>query len=84
MSDRCHEGMNMEVVIDARAISRTERILLVKNAIEKTFDGRIVVLTDDQNAREDISCAAQKHGWVMKGIETLGDSYKITLKPLAV
>jgi TusA-related sulfurtransferase len=74
-------GVTMKVIVEARRLSREARDLLIGNAIKKAVNGEIVVLTDDDNAREDISYAARNHGWMLKGIESQGDSYRITITP---
>ncbi len=71
-------GLTMKVV-DARRLSRAERALLTGYAIKKVGSGEIVVLVDDGNAREDISHAARNHGWMLRDIESQGDSYRITI-----
>ena len=71
----------MKVIVDARRLSREERVLLIGNAIKKVGNGEIVALADDDSAREDISHAARNHGWMLKGIESQGDSYRITIAP---
>ncbi len=71
-------GLTMKV-IDARGLSRAERVLLTGYAIKKAGSGEIVVLADDDNAKEDISHAARNHGWILKGIESQGDSCRVTI-----
>jgi len=69
----------MKVIVDARRVSREQQLLLVENAIHKTSDGEIVVVTDDDSASEDISLAAGNHGWVLKGIEFREDCCRIII-----
>jgi hypothetical protein len=71
----------VKVIIDARRLSREERFLLIGTAIKKVGTGEIVALADDENSREDISYAAEKHGWMLNGVEVRGDSYRITITP---
>ena len=71
----------MNVIVDARGVSKEERDLLIGTAIRKADTGEIVVLADDEAASEDISEAAGKHGWVLKGQECKGDRYRVTLSP---
>jgi TusA-related sulfurtransferase len=68
----------MKVIVDARGISRAERVLLIERAIQKAEE-EIVVLADDDNEKEDISHAARNHGWMLKGVESHGESYRITI-----
>ena len=74
-------GLIMKVIVDARRLAKKQRLLLIGNAIKKVGNGEIVVLADDDNAREDISQAAEHHGWMLKGIESQGDIYRITITP---
>ena len=74
-------GLTMKVIVEARRLSREQRILLIGNAVKKVANGEIVVLADDDNAREDISLAARNHGWMVNRIESEGDSYRITITP---
>lgn len=70
------------MIIDARGLSRAERILLTGHAIRKAANGEIgeiVVLTDDDHSGDDISRAAGNYGWVLRGIESQGDSLRITI-----
>ncbi len=69
----------MKMIVDARGISRAERVLLIERAIQKAEKREIVVLADDDNEKEDISQAARNHGWMLKGIESHEESYRITL-----
>jgi len=72
-------GLTMKVIVEARRLSREQRVLLIGNAVKKAGNGEIVVLADDDNAKEDISLAARNHGWMLKEIELQGDSYRITI-----
>ena len=74
-------GLTMKMIVEARRLSREQRILLIGNAVKKAGNGEIVVLADDDNAKEDISCAARNHGWMVNRIESEGDSYRITITP---
>jgi TusA-related sulfurtransferase len=67
------------VTIDARGLSRAERILLTGYAINKVGSGEIVVLADDDHAGEDISHTAVNHRWMLRGIESQGDCCRITI-----
>ncbi len=69
----------MKVIIDARGIPREEQFLLIGRAFKKAEAGEIVVLADDDNEKVDISHAARNHGWVLKGIESHGGNYRITI-----
>jgi tRNA 2-thiouridine synthesizing protein A len=75
-------GLTMKVIVDARRLSRAERVLLIESAIKKAEEGEIVVLADDDNEKEDISHAARNHGWILKGIESRGERYRITISKL--
>ncbi len=69
----------MKVIVDARGISRAERVLLIERAIPKAEEGEIVVLVDDDHEKEGISHAARNHGWMLKGIESHRESYRVTI-----
>ncbi len=74
-------GLTMKVVVDARRLSREERVLLTGYAIKRVGIGEIVALADDDDASEEISRAARNHGWMLKGVEPRGDSYRVTITP---
>ncbi len=69
----------MKMIVDARGLSRAERVLLIEGVIKKAKEGEIVVLADDNNEKEDISHAARNQGWRLIGIESHGESYQITM-----
>ncbi|RPJ01782.1 MAG: hypothetical protein EHM36_13100 [Deltaproteobacteria bacterium] len=73
------KGLTKKVIVDARRLSREKRVLLTGYAIKKVGNGEIVTLADDDNAREDISLVARNHGWMLKGTEPRGDSYRVTI-----
>ncbi len=68
-----------KVIIDARRLSRAERVLITGHTIKKAGGGEIVVLVDDDHAGEDISRAAENHGWTLRGLESQGDRCRITI-----
>jgi len=69
----------MKMIVDARGISRAERVLLIERAIQKAEEGEIVVLADGDNEKEDISHAVRNHGWMLKRIESHKESYRISI-----
>jgi hypothetical protein len=71
-----------EVIVDTRKLSRVERVLLVGNAIKKTSNGEITVLVDKNHSKKEVSYAAGREGWRLKGIKTWGKSLRITIQPL--
>jgi len=79
LENNMNDVVTMKVIVDARGISRAERVSLIERAIQKAEEGEIVVLADDENEKEDISQAVRNHGWIFKGIESHGESYRITI-----
>ena len=75
-------GLTMKVIVEARGISKAERVLLIESAIKKAENRDIVVLADDDNEKEDISHAARNHGWILREIESHGESCRITISKL--
>ncbi len=69
----------MQVIVEARGLSRAERLLLIERAISKAEEGDIVVLADDDNEKVEIAYAARNKGWLLKRIECQGKSYRITI-----
>ncbi len=74
-------GLTMKTIVDARGLPRAERVLLIGHTIKKGGSREIVVLADGDKAREDISHAARNEGWMLKGVESQGDSYRLTITP---
>jgi hypothetical protein len=75
------KGPISKVIVDARRLSREERVLLAGYTIKKVGIGEIVALADDDDAREDISQAARNQGWMISGVESRNDTYRITIIP---
>lgn len=69
----------MKVTIDARRLSKAERTLLTGYAVKKVGRGEIVMLADNVHVGKDISQAAENDGWSVRGIESQGDSCRITI-----
>ncbi len=69
----------MKAIVDARGLSRSEQALLIERGIETAEEGEIMVLADDDNEKGEIIQAAINHGWMLRGIESHGEGYWITI-----
>ena len=56
----------------------------IEYTIKKAGNQEIAVLADGGKPKEDISHAARNEGWMLKEIESEGDSYRITIAPTLV
>jgi tRNA 2-thiouridine synthesizing protein A len=71
--------MKMSKIVDARGLSCPQPVLLALNEIKKTDKGEIVILVDTDTSKENVSRAATSQGWNLKGVETEGTGYRISI-----
>lgn len=69
----------MSAMVDARGLSCPQPVLMTMNEIRKGIESELVVLVDSETSRENVSRAAGSQGWTVKGIETEGDEFRLTI-----
>ena len=69
----------MSAMVDARGLSCPQPVLMTMNEIRKGIESELVVLVDSETSRENVSRAAGSQGWAVKGIETEGDEFRLTI-----
>jgi tRNA 2-thiouridine synthesizing protein A len=65
--------------IDARGLSCPQPVLMTLKQIESLEKGEIVVLVDNDTAKENVTRAVASKGWSMKQIQTEGKDYHLTI-----
>lgn len=69
----------MSITVDARGLSCPQPVLLTLDEINKRDSGEIVVLVDNDTAKENVTRAALSQGWSVKDIQEGKEaSYRIT------
>jgi tRNA 2-thiouridine synthesizing protein A len=66
--------------IDARGLSCPQPVLMTLNEIKRTDKGELVILVDNEAAKENTIRAASGKGWEVGTIECSGDEYRITIR----
>ena len=69
----------MSTIVDARGFSCPQPVLMTLDKIAKMGKGEIVVLVDTVTSRENVARAAASAGWTVKGIETEGQEFRISI-----
>jgi tRNA 2-thiouridine synthesizing protein A len=69
----------MSKIVDARGLSCPQPVLLTLNEMKKTEKGEIVIVVDTDTSKENVSRAATSQGWNLKGVESEGTGYRITV-----
>jgi Predicted redox protein, regulator of disulfide bond formation len=65
--------------IDARGLSCPQPVLMTLKGMELLEKGEIVVLVDNDTAKENVARAVASKGWSMKQIQTEGKDYHLTI-----
>lgn len=73
--------MSMQT-IDARGLSCPQPVLLVNKALQKDFEGELMVLLDNAVSRENVTRAARRLGYKVE--EQVGQDGEYNLKILTV
>ncbi|MEW6377943.1 MAG: sulfurtransferase TusA family protein [Thermodesulfobacteriota bacterium] len=69
----------MSKIVDARGLSCPQPVLLALNEIKKVGKGEIVILVDTDTSKENVSRAATTQGWQVRGVESEGSGYRISI-----
>nr|HDM99874.1 preprotein translocase subunit TatB [Deltaproteobacteria bacterium] len=69
----------MGKTIDARGLSCPQPVLMTLDEISAMNKGDLVVLVDNEAARENVIRAAASQGWLMTSIQSEDDEYRITI-----
>ena len=69
----------MSETVDARGLSCPVPVIRTKAALEKAGSGEVVVLLDEEAARENVSRLAVSLGWEVEVAEDDGE-FKLTLR----
>jgi len=69
----------MGKTIDARGLSCPQPVLMTLDEISAMNKGDLIVLVDNEAARENVIRAAASQGWLMTSIQSEDDEYRITI-----
>lgn len=70
----------MDKTVDARGLLCPEPVLLTKKAIESLNSGTVIVLVDNNAARENVTRLAENFGWrVSVEVEEAKGEYRLVL-----
>ncbi len=69
----------MSSIVDARGLSCPQPVLLTVNEIRKVQKGEIVILVDTDTSKENVCRAIISKGWTLKGVESEGDGYRVSI-----
>ncbi|MCK5541427.1 MAG: sulfurtransferase TusA family protein [Desulfobacterales bacterium] len=69
----------MSTTIDTRGLSCPQPVLMFMDAVKSGNENEIIVFTDTDASKENVSRAAENKKYTIKDIEQQGDEYKITL-----
>lgn len=67
----------MTETIDARGLSCPQPVLMTMEKIKQLKEGELIILVDTQASRENVSRAAESHGWQIQEIKEQGDEYHL-------
>jgi tRNA 2-thiouridine synthesizing protein A len=70
----------MSTNVDARGLSCPQPVLLTLEAIKKLAKGRIVVLVDNDTAKENVIRMANSQGWQLTNLQQEGIDYRLILE----
>jgi tRNA 2-thiouridine synthesizing protein A len=68
----------MSVTVDARGLSCPVPVIKTKEALDKLLDGEVVVLVDEEAAKENVSRLANSLGCRVKITEE-GDDFRLAI-----
>lgn len=69
----------MTVTVDARGLSCPVPVIKTKQALEKPFEGVVVVLLDEEVAKENVTRLADGLGYTVEAAENAGE-FTLTLR----
>ncbi|MGE0084998.1 MAG: sulfurtransferase TusA family protein [Desulfococcaceae bacterium] len=69
----------MKEIVDARGLSCPQPVLMVMDMFKKMEKGEILVMTDTQASRENVSRAAESKGWTVSKVQEQNQEFHLTL-----
>ncbi len=69
----------MPETVDARGFSCPVPVIRTKQALERLASGEVVVLLDEEVAKENVSRLARSLGWEVQAAEDAGE-FKLTIR----
>lgn len=69
----------MAKTVDARGLSCPQPVLMTLDEIKADKEKELVVLVDNEAAKENVSRAAKSKGWQVKDIEEKDGEFNLTL-----
>ncbi|QTA82292.1 Response regulator, SirA family [Desulfonema limicola] len=69
----------MKNIVDARGLSCPQPVLMVMDAFKKIEKGEILVMTDTQASKENVSRAAESKGWTVKSVQEQNQEFHLKL-----
>lgn len=70
----------MSETIDARGLSCPQPVILTRGKIKELSGGEIIVLVDNETAKENVIRAAEKRGWMCAQVDEENGDFKVHLK----
>jgi len=70
----------MSEILDARGLSCPQPVILIRGRIKEMDQGTIMILVDNETAKENVIRAAENRGWVVDKIEMVGEDFQITFR----
>ena len=65
--------------IDARGLSCPQPVLITLKEMDSMGKGELVVLVDNNTAKENVARAGASKGWMVQQIQTEGNEYHLTI-----
>ena len=69
----------MTKIVDARGLSCPQPVLMTLKEMESLEKGEIVVLVDNDTAKENVARAVANKGWKVQQNQTEGKEYHLTI-----
>ena len=69
----------MTIKVDARGLSCPVPVIKTKQALEKPVEGEVIVLLDEEVAKENVTRLAGNLGYTVEAIESAGE-FILTLR----
>jgi TusA-related sulfurtransferase len=74
------EEETMAITVDTRGLSCPQPVLMTLAAIKKCADNELIVQTDNEASRENVSRAANKSGWQLESENEDAGTYTLVFK----
>lgn len=70
----------MSINVDARGLSCPQPVMMTLDAIKSAGADEIIILVDNETAKENVCRAATGRGWAVADISEEPDMYNITIR----